>query len=208
MSQPLIKFPRKIPRRLTGQEVASGAGATVDLSVLDFWAWSGSDLLSNATRGRFAEFLVAKALGISTAGVRNEWAVYDLELSDGSGVEVKSAAYLQSWAHKQLSKITFGVRRSRAWDAATNELAPEPARSAKVYVFALLKHQEKATVDPLNLDQWEFYVLPTWILDERKRSQHSIMLPALQRLAGPPTSFGGLDARVREALNSRKMREP
>lgn len=201
--QSLIKFPRRIPKRLTGEEVVTGGGAKADLSVLDFWAWSGSDLLSNATRGRFAEFLVAKALNISTAGVRNEWAVYDLELPDGSGIEVKSAGYLQSWGHKELSKISFGVRASCAWDVDTNELASDAARSAKAYVFALLKHQDKATVDPLNLDQWEFYVLPTWALNERKRSQHSITLASLQVEAGGPVSFGGLAEMVRSALASR-----
>ncbi len=181
---------------------------------MDFWAWSASDLLSNATRGRFAEFLVAKALGISTAGVRDEWAVYDLQLPDGSGIEVKSAAYLQSWGHKELSTIKFGVRRSCAWDPETNELAEEAKRSAKVYVFALLRHQDKATVDPLNLEQWEFFVLPTWVLDERRRSQDSIMLGSLEKEAGPAVGFAGLAARVNEALaeaggeGSRKKVDP
>ena len=40
----------------------------------------------------------------------------------------------------------------------------------------------KATVDPLDLDQWVFYVLPTAVLDGRTRSQHSITLKTLQGL--------------------------
>ena len=201
MSEIEIQYPRKLARRLTGQEsTSSSTPQEPRLSVLDFWAWSASDLLSNATRGRFAEFLVAKALGISTAGVRDEWAIYDLELPDGSGIEVKSAAYLQSWGHKELSAISFSVRKSRSWDANTNEMADVPTRPAKAYVFALLRHQDKATVDPLNLDQWEFYVLPTWALDERKRSQHSITLKSLRSLAGPPASFASLGQEVERAL--------
>ena len=203
MYEETLKYPRRDPKRLGGDEVVVGIGLSPAISVLEFWGWSASDLLSNATRGRFAEFLVAKALGISTAGVRDEWAIFDLQLPDGSGIEVKSAAYLQSWGHKELSKIKFSVRRSRAWDATTNEMAAEAGRSAKAYVFALLKHQDKATVDPLNLDQWEFYVLPTWAIDERKRSQHSITLASLEAEAGPAESFGGLAGRVRAALVSR-----
>ena len=72
------------------------------------------------------------------------------------------------------------------WDPETNRQTGEPHRAADVYVFCLLAHKDQATLDPLNLDQWEFYVLPTVILNERKRSQHSITLPSLKKLnAGP-----------------------
>lgn len=65
----------------------------------------------------------------------------------------------------------------------------EPSRHADVYVFALLKHQERDTLDPLNIAQWEFYVLPTRTLNERTRSQHSITLPSLRELSGGPRTF-------------------
>jgi hypothetical protein len=55
-------------------------------------------------------------------------------------------------------------------------------RQADVYVFALLAHREKTTIDPMNVAQWEFYVLPTRVLDSRARSQHSITLRSLQSL--------------------------
>jgi hypothetical protein len=61
-----------------------------------------------------------------------------------------------------------------------------------VYVFALLAHQNQATLDPLNLVQWEFYVVPTAVLDARERSQHSITLPSLKALHGEPVGFQGL----------------
>ncbi|MGE5322882.1 MAG: hypothetical protein ACM3SW_08475 [Actinomycetota bacterium] len=32
-----------------------------------------------------------------------------------------------------------------------------------------LAHREKESVDPLNLDQWEFYVVPTSQLDSYQR---------------------------------------
>ncbi|MBU0536462.1 MAG: hypothetical protein KKE20_05825 [Nanoarchaeota archaeon] len=46
-------------------------------NLFEFWQWSVSDLMSNATRGRLAEFIVAKALNIDK-GIRNEWDAYDL----------------------------------------------------------------------------------------------------------------------------------
>jgi hypothetical protein len=46
---------------LDGSERFSGLDATV----AEFWRWAFSDLRDNTTRGIFAEFLVAKAVGDS-----------------------------------------------------------------------------------------------------------------------------------------------
>ncbi len=145
------------PFRLQGQELT--------FNVLQFWQWSTSDLVSNATRGRLAEFIVAQALEAASL-VRDEWAAYDLQTPEGIKVEVKSSAYLQSWSQAKLSSVLFSVKKARAWNRESNRQAVKATRQAHVYVFALLAHENKVTLDPLNLDQWEFYVLPTSILNE------------------------------------------
>ncbi|MFN0148202.1 MAG: hypothetical protein ACKVT1_17005 [Dehalococcoidia bacterium] len=183
-------------QRKTGAEPFTSQGSTHDLNLLGFWQWSASDLVSNATRGVLAEYIVARALGVDATGVRDEWAAFDLTTSSGIRVEVKSAAYIQSWGQRTLSRVTFQVRKSRGWDAPTGTYAVEARRHADVYVFALLAHQDKPTINPLNLDQWRFYVLPTTALDERQRSQHSITLPSLDRLAGGSVGFGELPKAV------------
>ena len=43
----------------TGNEQIAATGKTL----LDFWRWNGSDLASNATRGRLAEFYSRHSLG-------------------------------------------------------------------------------------------------------------------------------------------------
>lgn len=187
------------PKRLTGAEPFVDGGAATAFTISDFWRWSVSDLVSNATRGRLAEYIVARALGIATDGVRDEWAPYDLITADGVRIEVKSAAYLQSWHQTALSKISFSIRKARIWDPETNLLDDTPVRAADVYVFALLAHQEKVTLDPLKLDQWEFYVVPTRVLDERARSQHSITLVSLKGLAAP-VRFSELVTKLRSAV--------
>ena len=55
-----------------------------------------------------------------------------------------------------------------------------------------------STVDPMNLDQWEFYILPTDILDERVADQKSISLSALQRLDPFKCSFGQMATTLRQ----------
>lgn len=195
----MSELPLRTPRRLNGSEHFCTGGHTLDFDVLDFWRWSVSDLVSNATRGRLAEYIVARALGIPTSGVRDEWAAFDLETATGIKVEVKSAAYLQSWYQKAPSQVIFSVRKARAWDPATNTLAAEAARQADVYVFALLAHRDKTTLDPLDLDQWRFYVVATATLNARTRSQHSITVPSLEALGAGPVLFAELAGAVARA---------
>lgn len=78
----------------------------LDFDVYGFWRWRCSDLVSNATRGVLAEYIVAKALGVAE-GVREEWASYDLTTPGGTRIEVKSAAYIQSWHQETFSDISL-----------------------------------------------------------------------------------------------------
>jgi len=194
-----MNLDRVTVTRKSGRERFRDGAADLGYDLLTFWQWSSSDLLSNSMRGVLAEYLVARALRPDGPGVREEWAAYDLTTEGGIKVEVKSAGYLQSWHQQQLSRISFVVPKTRPWDASTNRLGEVPARQADVYVFALLSHQDKSTVDPMDVGQWTFFVLPTSVLDDRKRSQHSITLPSLAKLCGRAVSFSGLRQAVVEA---------
>jgi hypothetical protein len=178
----------------TGREKFHADKTPVEgFTLQDFWVWSVSDIVSNATRGRLAEFIVAKALGIPADGVRDEWEAYDLKSPEGKKIEVKSAAFIQSWNQTKLSSIIFSTRKTRYWDGKTNKMEKEARRQADVYVFALLAHKEKATIDPLNVKQWEFYVLSTKALGEHdKRSAVSITLNTLALLKAGPVDYFGL----------------
>ena len=96
---------------------------------------------------------------------------------------------MQSWRQKELSKIVFSTRHSLAWDAETGAFGTESKRQADVYVFALLAHRQKETVDPLDLEEWEFYVLSTSALNAYTRSQRSINLKSLQQLCPAAVKF-------------------
>lgn len=169
----------------SGSEKLSFNNVAFDVSLLDFWRWSVSDIVSNATRGIFAEFIVANAMQIDTGKVREEWANYDLDSPGGIKIEVKSAAYIQTWHQKQLSAISFSIKETHLWDEVQNARHQDIRRHADVYVFCLLAHMDKETIDPLNLNQWEFYVVPTSALNNYTRSKHSITLPSLQKLTQP-----------------------
>lgn len=194
MELPDTGFAALKPTRKTGDEPFSHQ-TPLPLTLRDFWRWSASDLVSNATRGVLAEFIVASALGVA-GGVRAEWDAFDLLTPSGLKVEVKSAAYLQSWYHKKLSPVTFGIRPTRLVDADTNAVASELKRQADVYVFCLLAHKDKATVDPLDLSQWNFYVLLAAVLDDKIPGQKTLALSRLLALNPVAVSYDGLAAAV------------
>ena len=134
--------------------------------------------------------------------VREEWDAYDLISPTGTKIEVKSGSYLQSWTQQKLSRISFGIQKTKGWDAASNTLSDSVKRQADVYVFCVLAHKNKATVDPLNLAQWEFYVLSTKTLDEKVGTQKTIALSSLLNLHPVKCEFGDIGTTIDRIANS------
>jgi hypothetical protein len=191
--------PLQITRK-SGDERFIGAPG-IEANLLEFWQWSASDLVDNVHRGVLAEFIVAKALGVDVS-TRQNWAAFDLRTPEGLTVEVKSSAYVQSWHQERHSTICFGVGETRGWDFLTNRWMKESKRQADVYVFALLNQRTKPQVNPLDLNQWEFYVVATAALNTAAGSRTSITLSSLRRLVAEPVAFSGLRQAVARALTS------
>ena len=152
--------------------------------IKDFWMWSASDLVSNVTRGHLAEFIVAKAIGAAEVVTGMNGQPTTLQHQTGQRLKNQIAAYLQSWPQDDYSTIQFNVEKTMELALKDGRYRGTPCRHADVYVFALLAHKDKQTVDPLNVNQWDFYVLPMSVLDKRTRSQHSITLKTLDVLSG------------------------
>lgn len=183
-----------------GTEDLTFNGQKTEYKLFDFWRWSVSDLLSNATRGRLAEFIVGTAVGINPDHIRDEWDTYDLKTVDGIKIEVKSAAYIQCWSQKCFSSISFSIKRSFYRVTDTNNESVKLKRYADLYVFCVLKHKDQNTIDPLKMEQWDFYILPTFRLDNYKRSQSSITLNSLKKLTDP-VSYIELNNRIQIAFS-------
>ncbi len=73
-------------------------------------------------------------------------------------------------------------------------------RHADVYVFCLLDHKDRATVDPLNVDQWRFFVLATRVLDAKVGTQRRIALKPLLALGPIEVKFGGIGQAIENAM--------
>lgn len=162
-----------------------------------FWEWAYADLITNTTRGILAEYIVSTALGIRDTK-RVEWDQYDLEIGDVK-VEVKSAAYVQTWKQTRPSDITFGIRPTKGWDSRTTDTAPVAQRSADVYVFCLLHSEDRELIDPLDVGQWTFYVLPTNVLDQKVLWQKTIRLGPLKALRPHECTYDDLKDAIHAA---------
>lgn len=184
--------------RKTGNERLTHEGKDIGLCLRDFWSWGYSDLLDNTLRGSYSEFIVAAALGIDLSAGRVNWEPWDLTLHGEKldvRVEVKSCSYLQAWTQERPSDIKFSIRPAMAW-SAENGWCGEQRRPSDVYVFCVFAERDGATADPLRLDGWEFYVVPTKKLDECCAGQKTIGLRSLLRLDPMKTDFAGLKAAV------------
>ena len=184
---------------LTGNESFQLNGQLLPLNVLSFWRWSSSNLAANNLRGYLAEFLVAADFG-ALSGSRVEWDACDLRVAPNLRIEVKSSAYLQSWKQRKLSTINFDISPTYGWDSETETTSNTYARNSDAYVFCLLAHQNKGTLNPLNLDQWEFYVLPTKTIDLKLGNQKTLSLNGLLKLHPIKCQYGQISKTIRSLL--------
>lgn len=72
---------------------------------------------------------------------------------------------------------------------------------ALLYVFTLLAHRDEATLNPLDVAQWEFFVLPTTALerlDKVDKPCKSAALSTFTRLGATGSSFCDLSEAVRK----------
>jgi len=172
--------------------------AGLDATVADFWRWAFSDLRDNTTRGILAEFLVAKAVG-DTRSLRIGWDNFDAQAPDGTRIEVKCSAFLQSWSQKRHSELVFGRLSAREFDAARNEYSVEARIRADVFVFAVQTQREPTAYDMLDLSHWEFWVASASII--REHAVRTVRIGWVRQHATGPLGYGGLADAIQTAAH-------
>ena len=177
----------EVIRKTGGENFINGDFSTL----LDYWAWAHSDIMGNTERGKIAEYIVSMAVN-AHKNTRTEWDSYDILTEDNIRIEVKSSAYIQTWVQKTYSHLTFGIRPTQAWNQSNNTYDQTRRRQADVYVFCVLNCKEQDAVNPLDLNQWEFYVLSAKKLDNLLPNQKSINLPGVQKIGAMRTEYSGL----------------
>ena len=180
---------------LTGKEEIHGPGGKLPFQLIDYWRWSGSMIADNTIRGMFTEFLVAAALGLHMKP-RREWDDSDVRTESGTSIEVKSAAYYQTWKQNQPSPIQFRIAPRRSWNSETGEYREGSKRWADLYIFCVFTGRNSR--DCLDVSKWDFFVIPTGILDREVPQQKTIVFNSLKRLSPRECSFQDLKKAILE----------
>ncbi len=170
-----------VPMNLTKLEPNRVIDDLYGNTVLDFWSWAFSDLLSGSNRGVFAEFLVGAVLG-TTENARIEWDVAD-HIYRGRKIKVKSAAYIEHWLQSKPSRISFPLDTIQKKEIKTSipglTLYPKP----EVYVFCVFDVKERIEADMLDMGKWHFYPVAARIIESKYRRKKSVTLREVQRVA-------------------------
>lgn len=185
---------KRIPvSKLTGSEQFKNVGRK-KFSVLEFWQYGFSSLNSNVLRGALAEFIVENALKDNMEiEVRSPWGDYDV-LYKGKKIEVKCCSYIQDWDQTKFTTVQWsGLKAKELYysEAVTklSELNKLADYKSDIYVLALFKHQEHATLDILDMDQWCFYILTKEQLSAITKNRSSVSLALLKKNNIDPVSF-------------------
>lgn len=185
---------------MDGSEPFEFRGAPLPSSVKDFWAWSMSRLIADGPRGDLAEFIVNTALGMDMTEPKRGWGECDIIYPHGGKpvrIEVKCSTLLQAWERPSPPKPVFSIAKTLNCDIEDTgdgyryigRDGSPPKRRSDIYVFCLFAEEDRALANPMVLDQWRFYVVPTADIDEQLGDQRKISLQGLSRIGAIECSY-------------------
>ena len=175
-------------KKITENTPFVNGGESLGMTMLDFWKYQYSNIYD--MQEYIAEFIVGKALGINEPMNRDGWTLWDIDYQ-GKRIEVKQTSYYHSWQEKIANgKIsqqrTFSITPAftRYKDSTTSY-----ERQNDIYVFCLNIGTNEEESYPLDMANWEFYVVPTSVINENcTPAQKSISLGKVRKLA-PLTKY-------------------
>ncbi len=171
---------------LTGQEQFTFDGNPAGFSVLDFWAFQHSNIWD--VQEEIAEFIVAKALGQDVPYNKNGWTLWDMNYK-GKRIEVKETGYYHSWRTdgKVSQQRTFGITKAYS---RYKDNTSEFKRQNDIYVFCLILGETKEASNPLVLENWRFWVVPTATINRLCGDNKTISLGRVKRISGQKDGVG------------------
>ncbi len=173
-------------KRYTGSEKIIVENNESNIYVKDFWSWAYSDLHNTVKRGKFGEFIVSTATGAENANDMTDitFNAFDLLYKNKYRIEVKTSSLIQSWDLTDYRKSIPSLNIAKASLPDENgdykDGAPKQ-RNSDIYVFCVYKAETREQ-SPLNMDLWDFYVIPTKTIDDKLGDQKSIRLTSLIQL--------------------------
>jgi len=193
---------------LTGKENFELNGKSVGFNMLDFWQFAFSSIYD--IQGEIAEFIVARALGIDVPHNKELWTLYDIDYH-GVRIEVKETSYYHPWNEdgKVSQSRKFGITMANS--AYEDKEKPNRyERQNDIYVFCVVNGDTRGTSNPLVLDNWDFYIVPTSVINEKCKDNKSISLKRIQQLRYSPLKFNEIknviDIESEKILKQKEMK--
>ncbi len=162
-------------KQLIGTEEFTLDGNPTGMTMSDFWRFMYSNIYS--FQEVIAEFLVAKALGKEVAENDAYWTLFDMKYRD-KRIEVKQTSYYHSFNEenkvsnhrvfripKSNSKFEYdiAINKEKYKDVGDKEKENKYERQNDIYVFCVNTGENRSDAYPLNLNNWEFYIVPTYV---------------------------------------------
>lgn len=193
-----MDFNRKPVGLQDPNKLFTDGGKPMGLTALDYWRFQFSNFWD--AQEEVAEFLVAKALGLDLPYNKNGWTTCDI-LYKGKRVEIKASAYFHSWRGdgKVSKQREFGIPETVGQHNEKKEVAE---RQNDVYVFCLNLGDSFESSDPFEMAHWEFYVVPTSVINQECGHQDKVSLGRLRTITPEwgKVSYSRLKAAVDAAL--------
>lgn len=153
----------------------------LEFSLLDLWQSKYSNIYN--MQEVIAEFIVEKALGIDKTQNTDYWTLYDILYRDYR-IEIKQTSYYHPWNEKgKISKVRrFGITMANS-NYETPEKENKFERQNDIYVFCLNTGESKVTSNPMNLNNWEFYIVRTKTINEQCGNNKTIGINKVRKIS-------------------------
>lgn len=184
-----MELSKNTPELLSGDEPITIGGKPLGFTVLDFWRFQHSNIWD--MQDQIAEFIVAKALGQDVPYNKNGWTLWDLNYN-GKRIEIKESGYFYSWQNNgKVSQVrTFGI--NKAYSRYKDNTSPFE-RQNDVYVFCLNTGETMEDSNPLEMDHWRFWVVPTSTINRLCGDNKHISLGRLKKITHQENGVGYAD---------------
>ena len=193
-----MEFDRKpIDLQDPGKPFTDG-GMPIGFTALDYWRFQFSNFWDMYEE--VAEFLVNKALGMPLPFNKNGSTLFDIKYK-GKRLEVKATAYHHSWRKdgEYSESRVFSIAETQGQHSERDAV---PTRHNDVYVFCLSTGKTHQDADPFEMSHWEFYVVPTSIINEKCGHNKTIALGKVREITPDygKVSYGQLKKAIDKAL--------
>lgn len=166
---------------MTGNEKFIFDDKELDFGILDFWKYKYSNVWN--MQEYIAEFLIEKSLGLEKSHNTDSWTLYDINYRN-KRIEIKETSYYHLWNENgKISKQrVFGITMANSsYENSLEENKFE--RQNDLYVFCLNIGKTKDESNPMNIKNWEFYIVPTKIINNVCGNNKTISLGKVKNIA-------------------------